>query len=187
MNDVAKAGRTPERRRFYLIRDVVELRYHVLGDDESADRQGDDAALGSGQLLERLDEEIAEAINRVWGVDPVTAQALGLMNRKISILASLSLTGDRTEPVDYEEACVSLSGAGIAFGAAEPLATGARLRLQLVLHPSRMELAITARVVGSEARDDADRPYWIRLDFENDPQANRLLSYAMREPWRLTA
>ena len=71
---------------------------------------------------------------------------------------------------------VNLSGSGIAFESREPLAIGTRLRLSIILRPSRITLSIAGTVIACEDRlTSAAMPHWIRVDFDEDLQAQEQL------------
>lgn len=169
-----------ERRKYYRINDVVMLRYEVLTHDDP-NSQGIEGGSGSleistGTLLAEIDRELNNSINAVWRDNPTIAQALGLLNRKISVLAAQALDYEEADAHSYDDTLVSLSGCGIAFEAREALAEGVRLRLSVILRPSQVTLSIAGTVIGCEQRlSSAAMPYWIRVDFDEDLQAQEQL------------
>jgi hypothetical protein len=127
-------------------------------------------------LLAEIDRELNQAINTVWREDPSTARALGLLNRKISVVAAAALQYEEGDAHSYDSAMVNLSGCGIAFEAREAIAAGTRLRLSVILRPSQVTLSIAGTVVGCEERlDSAAMPFWVRVGFDEDLQAQEQL------------
>ena len=74
-----------ERRKYYRIDDVVLLRYEVLGEGATVRAA---AAEDSGEALATIDRQLNPLINAVWREHPPVAEALGLINRKLSLIAA---------------------------------------------------------------------------------------------------
>ena len=150
-----------ERREYYRIDDVLPLWHTPIPEPGAAD------ARPQGPLAQ-LDSELNDAINHAFQADPVAGQALGLLNRKLDLLAALlpgrEGHGDR-RPVPT---AVNVSGSGIAFDSREPLPVGARRRVGLLLQPSQVAVELDGTVQESEAGDNADMPYRIRVAFDDD-------------------
>lgn len=169
-----------ERRKYYRINDVVLLRYETLDAEHAAAAaaEGGSASLeiSTGSLLAEIDRELNTSINNVWREHPVMAQALGLLNRKVSVLAAQALGYEEEEARSYDDTMVNLSGAGIAFEAREALAIDTRLRVSIILRPSQVILSITGTVVSCEDRlTSSSMPFWVRVDFDEDLQAQEQL------------
>jgi len=172
--------KTTERREYYRINDVVFLRYEILTDvpgaPDGAPEETGSVEISAGSLLAEIDRELNKTINNIWREQPSMAQALGLLNRKISILAEQALDYEETESRSYDSAMVSLSGSGIAFEAREKIADGARLRLSMILRPSQVTMTILGTVISCEERlSSASMPFWVRVDFDDDPMAQEQL------------
>lgn len=171
--------RRPERRKYYRINDVVMLRYEVLDDasgGSNAARGESGLEVSTGTLLAEIDRELNQTINTVWHDHPAIAQALGLLNRKISVIAAQALEYEHSDVQSYDDTMVSLSGCGIAFEAREALDTGSRLRLSVILKPSQITLSIAGTVIGCEQRlSSSAMPYWVRVDFDDDILAQEQL------------
>jgi hypothetical protein len=170
MNETASYS--VERRKYYRINDVVLLRYEVVSDDPSGEpAQGDTGGLeiSTGTLLAEIDRELNKSINTVWRDSPAIAQALGLLNRKVSIIATQALEYEESDVHSYDSTKVSLSGCGIAFECRNEIPAGSRLQLNIILRPSQVTLSIAGTVVDSESRlSNSAMPYWVRVDFDND-------------------
>ena len=169
-----------ENRRYYRINDVVMLRYRVIDRSRSlvmdTDHTVSEAGVSSGALLEEIDRELGQSLNAVWQESAAVAQALGLLNRKLSVIAAEALEYEETGAHSYEDAMVNISGCGIAFGVKVFLEKDTRLQLHLILRPSQTTLAIRGTVVGCDKRlTSAKTPYWARVNFDKDPQAQETL------------
>ena len=182
-----------ERRKYYRINDVVMLRYEVLADDDLSGQLmtggSSSIEISTGTLLAEIDRELNNSINNVWREQPAIAQALGLLNRKISVLAAQALDYSENDSHSYDDAMVNLSGSGIAFEARESLAIDTRLRLSVILKPSQITLSIAGTVVGCEERlSSSTMPYWIRVDFDEDLQAQeQLIQHVVQKQGALLA
>lgn len=163
-----------ERRKYYRINDVVLLRYEAL--DAGTETEGGSGAgsleINTATLLQEIDHELNQTINAVWQDAPAVAQALGLLNRKVSVLAAHALDYEESESHSYDSTMVNLSGCGIAFEAREALEPGTRLRLSVILRPSQVSLSIAGTVVNCDERlASSSMPYWIRVGFDDDMNA----------------
>lgn len=191
-----------EQRRYYRINDVVMLRYRVIESGRphggDTDHIATEAGVSSGALLEEIDRELSQSLNAVWQESAAVAQALGLLNRKLSVIAAEALEYEETGAHSYEDAMVNISGCGMAFGVKVLLEKDTRLQLHLILRPSQTTLAIRGTVIGCDKRlSSAKTPYWARINFDKDQQTQeqliqhvvkkqrtQLSSGALREPRR---
>lgn len=162
-----------ERRKYYRINDEVLLHYTLP--DQAADSavQGTEVELSAGAILAELDSELNKTINLVWRDHPEAGRALGLLNRKISVLGSLlGATGAGEGPLSYTRTRVNLSGSGLAFEAMQAIPAGTPLRLQIGLLPSQTTLQLTGSVVAEPERIPGNEErYWIRVNFDDSPDA----------------
>ncbi len=140
-----------ERRAYFRINDVIGLSYSVVEGDEDLPR---DHASGTQiqllGLLGKIDNDINEATNVLWRESANAARAIGLLNRKISLIATHLLREDGDMTTTYNEMTASISGCGMAFHSEEPVQVESRLRMAAILKPSNIELRFTARVVACE-------------------------------------
>lgn len=168
-----------ERRKYYRINDVVLLRYEIMPEPPEGQQPSEDTGgleISTGSLLAELDRELNKSVNAVWRESPMVAQALGLLNRKISVIAAQALDYEEEGVHSYDSSMVNLSGCGIAFEGRQSLEPGTRLQLSIILKPSQVTLSIAGTVVSSEERlDSAALPFWIRVDFDDDLQAQEQL------------
>lgn len=168
-----------ERRKYYRINDVVLLRYEVIPKSPDGEHFAEETGgleISTGSLLAELDRELNKSINAVWRENPMVAQTLGLLNRKISVIAAQALEYEEAGVHSYDSSMVNLSGCGIAFEGRHALEPGTRLQLSIILKPSQVTLSIAGTVVSSEDRlSSASMPFWIRVDFDDDLQAQEQL------------
>ncbi|MEM1142758.1 MAG: PilZ domain-containing protein [Pseudomonadota bacterium] len=172
-------GPQAERRKFYRINDVVMLRFEVLSNEEGTGTfVGGESGLevSTGTLLAEIDRELNQSINTVWQDHPAVAQTLGLLNRKISIIAAQVLEYEDRDVQSYDDTMVNISGCGVAFESREAIAPSTRLRLSVILRPSQITLSIAGTVIDCEQRESANSmPYWIRVNFDDDAMAQEQL------------
>ncbi len=162
-----------ERRSYYRIRDEIGLKFTVIDEDTPVSGQGArNLDMPLGGLLAEIDREFNQVTNILWQENPTIARALGLLNRKLSIVSARALQDEGQSPVSYEDMMVSLSGSGIGFETDEALVPGGRVLLSLSLRPSNIEIELTGTVSGSELQSDLpERKYWTRVNFERGNEA----------------
>lgn len=170
---------TTERRRYFRIADRALIKYRGIAPDDLARER---ATLQAYELrtanlaaaLLDIDVHLQDALAALRGVDRQIAEALDLLNRKLTLLgrvvaleAGVDVAGEYRE---HSPADVSLSGGGIALTAPDPLDLDAHLAIDLVLLPSSQALRAIGRVVDCRAAGDA--AFRIRIEFtdlrEND-------------------
>ena len=111
----------------------------------------------------------------------MTAQALGLLNRKLTVLGSMLPGHSATDTSQYVPTAVSLSGSGIAFDSSERLPAGARRRISLLLQPSQVPVQLDGTVLASEPGENREQPYRVRLDFDRDELAQeQIIRYVVQ-------
>lgn len=174
-----------ERRSYYRIDDMVGLSYASLESTEVAnDEIVGDLDMPMTSLFAEIDREFNQAVNTLWHENPTIAQALGLLNRKISLIAAQGLREEGQSVDSYEELMVNISGSGLAFSCIEELPVGTRLRLSLALRPSDIHINVTGKVVACEQlATDLRHPYWIRvtLDGSNPAAQEQLIQHIVQK------
>lgn len=159
-----------EKRNFFRINDIIGLSYTTLEDDEVFLPGGSvDMGTPLSDQLAGIDLEFNRVANTLWHENPTVARALGLLNRKISILDARS-PQQKDQPVNfYEEMTVNISGCGMAFHCAKPLPVETRLKVSVVLKPSNIQLHFTGEIVGCEkVSASSTLPYWMRIRIDDD-------------------
>jgi hypothetical protein len=178
-------NRVTERRSFFRINDHIGLSYSALehGEDFQTASCGG-LGLPLTEILAEIDEEFNQVSNILWHQSPAIAQALGLLNRKISIIAAHALQDEQQPGESYEELKVSLSGCGMAFHCRESLPPKTRLRVRTVLKPSNICLNFTANVVACDKLPDGSaEPYWMRvvIDSGNAAAKEQLIQHIVQK------
>ncbi|PLW68314.1 PilZ domain-containing protein [Pseudohalioglobus lutimaris] len=179
---------TKERRDFFRINDIIGLSYTELtGDDEPKypDVSGE-MGLPLANLLGEVDATFNNIANTIWKEEPTVAQALGLLNRKISLLAAHIMQADGSDADSYQDIIVSLSGCGMGFHSNEALTESARLRVAVILKPSHVEVKFTATVVSCEPLPpEKKHAYWIRISIDkgNDAAQEQLIQHVVQKQY----
>jgi len=171
-----------ERRSYYRIQEDVLLQYAIADSAGSAAIPAEGVALSSGDLLQAIDQELHNAINLIFTESAAVAKALGLLNRKISVLASTLYPTQSDNGSNYIQTRVSLSGSGIAFETDEFLQKSTRLQLSLRLLPSHHHVCLFANVVAdAQALDAPGSRFAVRAAFEEDAEAQeRLIQHVVQ-------
>lgn len=175
-----------ERRSYYRINDAVGLRYFKLNPGQDIYDRGGQLDEGAATVLRTIDKEFNQLVNVLWQESPTTANALGLLNRKLALVAEQALghVGD-SDTSDFTDTQVNISGSGIAFPSQQRIEPGVRLALTLQLRPSNTELLISGIVNSCDLiNEDSDvqEPYWLRVGFEpdNETAQERLIQHIVQ-------
>ena len=173
-----------ERRSYYRINDIVGLTYNLLGaDSQNPASPLENLGLSLTSLLSEIDHEFNQITNTLWHEHPLMAKALGLLNRKLSIIAAHSLQDEEQSIEPYDEMMVNISGCGISFDCTEQLQTGDQLELSLVLKPSNVMIDLEGEVISCEKQlTNADKSYTIRVSFkENNSAQEQLIQHIVQK------
>jgi len=177
-----------ERRGYFRINDIVGLSYSVLEDGGSVHKPADaGTVMPLTGILAEIDNNFSQAVNILWQENPTVAQALGALNKKISIVAAHTLQPDDHVMDSYEEIMVNISGSGIGFHCTESLAPKTRIRMSLLLQPSNTELKLNGSVIACENQSsDEKRPYyWMRVCFDdtNPAAIEQLIQHVVQKQY----
>jgi len=178
-----------EKRRYFRINDVIGLSYTILGDDKN--QQGlvlvDSASPSTGQFCE-IDFEFNQLTNTLWHESPTIAQALGLLNRKISMIAAQNpnprVQNKELHATAYDDLQVNISACGMAFHCTDHLQEGTRLKLSVQLKPSDISLPLFGTVIESEpVQFNSKQSYWVRVVFDetNDITKEHLIKHMVQK------
>lgn len=173
-----------ERRSYYRINDIVGLTYNLLGEDnQNTASPSENLGLSLTSLLSEIDHEFNQITNTLWHEHPLMAKALGLLNRKLSIIAAHSLQDEEQSIEPYDEMMVNISGCGISFDCTEQLQIGDQLELSLVLKPSNVMIDLEGDVISCEKQlTNTDKPYAIRVSFkENNSAQEQLIQHIVQK------
>lgn len=155
-----------DRRRYFRINDEVGINYRVL---EAEELDGRVARHGpQSQFTERLeacDERISDLLLKLGDRDPLMAEVLDAMDRKLQyVVQQLQLENRMTQQLAYRVHQVSISACGLAVVLQEPLEQNAVLELQLSLLPTERRVKCHGVVVEIEMLA-GDAGYNTRIDF----------------------
>lgn len=177
MTDMENAKPFVEKRHYYRVNDVMGLNYSVVSCGTKQPAQNDhDREITLASLFTEIDRDFNQATNTLWHENPTIAQALGLLNRKVSMLAAhhLNAPTKSQHAVSYEKLLVNISGCGMAFHSPEQLTRGTRLQLSLQLTPSCIILQLSGKVVACETPLSFEKPgYWMRVEFDDGNETAR--------------
>ena len=179
---------TTERRRYFRIDDSALIKYRMLDAAELGHARARLAAhhVETDNLraaLEPLDARLAEMMPALRRESRVLAEAIELVNRKLTLLAdAAALTqhvGDGKSD-EHEPRAVNLSGGGLALCAREAMVAGTWLLVDLVLLPANHALRAIGRVTDTRQRGGE---YVMGVEFEALREADRdaLVSHALRK------
>lgn len=176
----------PDRRRYFRINDMVGLSYRPVdpGDVDESDRSAENVQITSVDLLRSIDRELTTALDALWQSSPTSANAIGLLNRKLDILAAeLDLDYENLKGIAAKPRRVNISACGIAFECRERFEIGQLLALVIVLKPANTHVKVTGRVIGCEQPQEEDSPYYLlRVDFDrvNADVKEQLIQHIVR-------
>lgn len=157
-----------EQRRYFRINDYVGLNYRLIEGKDA--HQADEVLLPLDQLLRGIDRELNNVVNTLWREQPVAAKAIGLLNRKISLLAAEVIQGDIDAPeLSGNITQVNISACGIAFAVEAQLPLEQPLALEITLKPANTLLSLQGKVVSCEpvsGHGNQGKPYRIRVEFQ---------------------
>lgn len=159
-----------ERRNYFRINDTVGLTYSTReGGEELIPAASGDTAVPIMDLLAEIDQNFNQVTNVLWHEKPAIAQALGLLNRKISIIAAQCLQPNSEAVDSYDDQMVNISGCGIAFHCSERLPTDTLLDITTLLKPSNIKLQFTGKVIAcEELPEGSSQPFWMRVSLDHD-------------------
>ncbi len=168
MNQAWNSGQ--DRRRFFRIDDVIGLHWAAAALEEEQQQRRQSALLDG---LAEIDAEIGALLIKLRREQPLAADVLTLMNRKLQMLARRpeADTGTTsTETFEYRSTPVNISACGLAFLMDQPCSPGSRLRLDMLLRPGDWELQLVGRVVACDA---VMAGWYVRLDYEDISQSDQ--------------
>ncbi len=157
-----------ERRRYFRINDDVGMSYRKLEASGDGARSADDVSITLEHVLQGIDRELNTLVNTLWSEQPSAARAIGLLNRKINVLASRVIEDDiNARELASEVVPVNISACGVSFTTPEQFGFGQLMALDITLKPSNTILSLTGKVISCDpATSRGDSAYRLRVDFE---------------------
>ncbi|KZZ59486.1 hypothetical protein A3762_00450 [Oleiphilus sp. HI0125] len=174
--------KTSERRRYFRVDDHIGLRL-MLVTDTDVEHLDSGSVQTPEQRLIKVNSAINRHLARLKRKDESLATLLGLLNHKIDLIAADVDTGkpkvDDKHAHTYMMCEANVSACGLAFPYHTDFSKAQMLSLHIKLFPSEEVVEALAMVVGCERRDAfsaelsdyekqqlKDRPYWVRVNFE---------------------
>lgn len=154
-----------ERRDYFRIADEVYLQHRLLSEAEYQEiaarpEQEWEATCSLVTQVRAISSQASGILSSIRKHDPEIAQYLGLIDRKIDLLAQM-VAGSGDAP-DAPNTRVDLSAGGMGFTREEPAALGSKIEVELLLFPSRVCVHGYGEVVHCTPETDG---YSIGLDF----------------------
>lgn len=160
----------PDRRRYFRINDWVGLSYRPIDLEEivTQQKEASNVQVSAVDVLKSIDQELTAALNALWQSNPTVASAIGLLNKKMDIIAvEADLDYAHIKGLQTESHEVNISACGMAFESKDRFDTGQLLELNVLLKPANTHVRLIGRVMDCEQSDESDtHPYFLRLDFD---------------------
>lgn len=176
-----------ERRDYFRINDTIGLSYSVIdGSKEKSAKGTDGKKIELESVLTEIDAKFNQAANTVWQENPAVAKALGLLNRKISILAARVPQGPDSEAPPHQELLANISGCGMAFHCVDPLTEGTRLNVSVVIKPSHIDVNFTATVIACKPSPESHAGNYlmrIEIDAESHSAKEQLIQHVVQKQY----
>lgn len=166
-----------ERRRYFRVDVDAPIAIEPLTEHEAIAHRDKLARGGEHTYNASFDARIHTLLNTLQSRDPVAAELIKLVNRKLNVmLAERGDTLDINDTIACAMQRINLSACGVALLNEEPIEAGALLRFHLMLPENR--LVLLASVVACDRLKSAYR--W-RLNFEGVGHADEeaLIQFVM--------
>ncbi len=176
-----------ERRDYFRINDTIGLSYSVIDDSSENSAKGTEGKkIELDSVLTEIDAKFNQAANTVWQENPAVAEALGLLNRKISIVAARTPQAADSEAAPHQEHLANISGCGMAFHCVDPLAVGTRLNVSVVIKPSNIDVNFIATVIACEPSPESPAGNYlmrIEIDEESHSAKEQLIQHVVQKQY----
>lgn len=171
-----KQSNEDDRRHFFRITDAIGISYRILDDngdpEDVEDEENLEESISINTLLDQHNQVINLAMGQLQGAQPLVAEVLSEINKKMDtllVLCELDDLGGSSRFQEFEQA--SISASGIAFPVSEEIPEDQLLRLDLLLQPSGKKLQAVGRVVCCQP-SELDG-YYLRLEFKQISDSDR--------------
>lgn len=168
-----------ERRRYFRINDTVGISYHVLEGDDLHNSPAEHAP-DILELVSKQDRQIEKLLLEIADENPKVAELVTVFNQKLErVVSQLVMESRLVGRIAHRVREANLSACGVAFHNDEPIAEGARLKMELTLYPMEKSLIMHGMVVG--CTEDGDSWYW-RIDFYsmNEAMQEALIQHVVK-------
>lgn len=166
---------TQERRRFFRIEDIVEMKAEVVDHSQAESRieafwEDPHQFSLRNEFNYKLEQHQGD-LNHIKRNMPELGRYLEMLQQQIDLLTDhLIDNDDSSEHIERE---VNLSAQGLSFTSDQPANSNDIIELHLKLMPSRQQVVIFCRVINCEKMDSDPVQYRIALDFEHIHEADR--------------
>ncbi len=164
-----------ERRRFFRIEDIVNLKTEVIESDQLEQRLkkfwNDQHEFSLRNEFNYQLEQHQADLQKIKNRSPEIGRYLEMLQQQIDILTDRVLADE--DKFTSLEKQVNISAQGISFYSDEAVAVGEVVELHLKLSPGRQKIVVFARVISCDASEDERGAYAVALDFEHIHDADR--------------
>jgi len=173
-----------ERRRFFRINDTIGLNYRIVDrGTETSDTPLDKThhRVDLKNLLAANDHRLEQVLATLQKREPLVAEALQLLNRKITMMTSyLEVERGRVDDMEFLVKHVNISACGLAFVADENIPLQSCLAMELLLNGEPSPLRVRASVVKCDQKHKGQ--FYTRVDFDEMESADqeRLIQYMLK-------
>jgi len=158
-----------DRRQYFRIEDDAHVVVHEVPEEEYAQMLEAGEPPGSEECglvaeLNHLSSQAGILMSKLRKSDPDVAHYLGLLDRKIDLVARMCESG-RQEGLK-PNARINLSANGVGLRRAEPIAEGTKVEVRLVFFPSYLCVHAYGEVAHCREAEDADagHPYEVGVE-----------------------
>ncbi len=179
-----------ERRRYFRIDDEMIVAWRELSKQEKEKRvekfsQGEVENPDPTRHFLTLEADITSMIGQLQPRDPLVAQILRLLNRKVNLISRGPLmSAHQTSILDESPQSVNISACGIAFNVEKLIAPKTDLQIELVLVPEGTYVLCYGTVINCETiKIQSDKPYRINVDFSaiREDDRDKLIQHIMQK------
>ena len=159
-----------ERRRFFRVNDVVNLRFQKIADEELETRKRNfwkkDSEWDARHQFNRKIQEHMADFKIIQRDMPAVARYINMLQEQIYLLNN-KLANTEDWPDGHRKE-VSISAQGIAFDTDQAFEPDESLDLEIQILPNGQTIAIIARVISCIASSSVtEDQFYVSLDFEN--------------------
>jgi predicted nuclease with TOPRIM domain len=164
-----------ERRRFFRIDDIVNLKAEVIEEAEVENRlqrfwEDQHEFSLRNEFNYKLEQHQAD-LKHIKTKIPELGRYLEILQQQIDVLTD-RLLADEDKFTELEKQ-VNLSAQGISFFTDQAANHDDVVELHIKLNPGRQKIVVFARVVSCKETDDERGRYAVALDFEHIHEADR--------------
>lgn len=174
-----------ERRRYFRIEDTIGIQYEVLDDDQAATRQAaiDRGDFGTNNSLHEAERQLQLLIDKLRIQNPELGEAVELLNTKFNLLKN---NGD-VSTNEMKVVRASISACGASFRVPQPIKTGEKVYLDMVLLPTDLHIQTVADVVSQREEEHGDWEVSFEFNHLNNELEELLIQHIVKRQGRMLA